>query len=401
MDFRFAILIILVQLILLWKHFRTGLLFYILASLTFPNIHILGKIITYEIFNFPFIFLFGIYWKKVNLNNNNIILYAYLILLTSSSLISSIFRHIPVGWIAILGVLRFIILFTFMQKCKLTKDNIRNLFASVILINLIVSIIQLTMPSTVDLFYNFYYKDSFPILQSVKKMGFFTRAFGTFGTPVKVGFFSLITISYFLQTYKNKLTDFLIILLALLLGLAALSKTFIIGFPIILILFTISKFNIKRANIFKTTIIIFTFGVVIIYTINYLRNNGFYIDYYLKFIFDPMDAFNTRYGSGSDSGLLSTTFDVIKNNILTGVGTTQVENEFIGDSTYVKILHGTGIIGIILFILFIALHVDYRKKVLTRNLFLIATLLGGLALPVFANIFGAIIFSIIEYEKEN
>jgi len=92
----------------------------------------------------------------------------------------------------------------------------------------------------------------------------------------------------------------------------------------------------------------------------------------------------SRYSVGSTNILLYDTYRTILSYPLFGVGIQTKFGEFLGDSSYVVLLHNSGIVGFSIAILFI-LYLFYsvlKSKSVDRLLVLIALLGSSLALPI-------------------
>lgn len=387
------------------KNLKRGIFWYIIFSFLLPNIHVNNVIITYELFAVIPIFIMILLTKRViYIKKIYFLLFIYLILLLFSSLKSIILYDTSINFISYLGNIRFIILlFIYSQINDNVEDFFRNILLVIIIANVFVSFFQLTNPQSVTLFYKFYYSESLTPLIEALNAGEFRRAYGTFGSPINLGAFSLIAFSFFYTKILNKqqnIKNVVGMLCSFVTGLLSLTKTFLLGVPIVLfvgyvinLLFKGMKLNKKELffKFFRRIIVLFLASILLklIYTI--ITNWGLPIDYYLSFLKSPLKAFETRYDS--EHGLLSSTMDVIKENLLIGVGVTNIQGEFIGDSAYIRILHDVGVLGALLFfILFILLFKkNIMEKDLTRFLLFFSLLICGLAIPVIISELGCLV----------
>jgi len=397
-------LILIFNILICFKKYEEGLVLYIILSLISPNIHFLNNVISYEIWAFiPIFLLFIMHLKKISTNYIHILFYMYLILLLTSSLISINLYSTEINWIAFLGNVRIILIFFMLtQIVRKSTISFEKILFTVICINLLLSIIQITFSQTIPLFYNLYYKASMTPLSQALKAGRFYRAYGSFGTPVNLGGFSLIAFSYFYaklldSNYKKSIIYGLFA--SMLCGLLSLTKTYIIGMPIIICIGLVFKLifcgnsiiNINIKKLFKGIMIFFMLGFIGFLVIEKGKQIGMHFNWYLSFITHPFDALVTRYDL--NTGILSNTMEVIRGNMLIGVGNTKIMNEFIGDSAYVTLLHNVGIVGAI-FILFIYCSLfleQFKKKKISGVLIIIAVLLCGVAFPVFTGLLGMIV----------
>jgi hypothetical protein len=404
MNYVLGFLILIFNILICFKKYEEGLVLYIILSLISPNIHFLNNIISYEIWAFiPIFLLFILHFKKISTNYIHILFYMYIILLLTSSLISINLYSSQINWIAFLGNVRIVLIFFMLtQIINKSKVSFEKILLTVICVNFVLCIIQITFSQTAPLFYNLYYKPSMTPLSQVVKAGRFYRAYGSFGTPVNLGGFSLIAFSYFyaklLDTNYNKLTIYGLCA-SIVCGLLSLTKTYIVGMPIIICIGLIFKLifcgdsimNINIKKLFKGIIIFLVLSFIGFLVIEKGKQIGMPFNWYLSFIIRPFDALVTRYDL--NTGILSNTMEVIRGNILIGVGNTKIMNEFIGDSGYTSLLHSVGMVGTI-FIMFIYCSLfleQFKKKKLSGVLIIIAILFCGVAFPVFTGLLGMIV----------
>jgi hypothetical protein len=212
------------------------------------------------------------------------------------------------------------------------------------------------------------------------RIGFFSRGFGTFGTPVQLGIISLMSWTYLVSNYflKGK-RKIILTLLVFIVGLSSLSKTFIIGVPLIFML--IILFSFWKKGFLRKGVLIFLLLLLIGSCVYYiLEGLGTYASHYFEYLLKPIEAFDSRYINPKGLGL---TYEVISENLLTGVGFGSVKGEFMGDSLYVKIFHNGGIIALLILVVFLIYTTWFllKKGELTRFIIFVAILLGGFAQP--------------------
>lgn len=415
MHYLIGVCLLILNIYFMVRNLQVGLFIYIVFSFLLPVIRLGSLDLTYDLFAFfPILIVLLIIRKVIYLKKIYILIYLYLILLLFSSLISVLLYDTNFNFIAFLGSVRFLLLIIIYSQIINNPDGFfMKVIFTIISVNFFVSIVQLSLPQSVEIFYNLYYRDSLTPLKEVLYFGEFRRAYGTLGSPINLGTISLISFSYFYSKVLANTANRLVkigILLSVITGLLSLSKTFIIGLPIIFIIGILFKPIIKPSNFSKKDIFVNYLKIIItgiisiiIFLILYriLKNAGLPIDYYLGFISDPLKAFETRYDSSQ--GLLTLTNEVIKENFLLGVGLTNIKGEFIGDSAYSVLLHDAGILGAILFLLFFMLifkH-SYYNKDMTSILLLFTLLLSGFAFTVIVSEIGSLVLFYILLNIKN
>jgi len=404
-----GVLIVLTNTIVCFRNFNAGLFFYIIGAFTFPNIHLGNYIVSYEISAFiPIFVLFlrNYRMKKVQISKIHVLLYIYFILLIGASLISINLYNTSISWLSILGTFRhFLLFFMIFQVMRVSKDYLEKILLTVICINMILVIIQIIFPQSVLMFYNFYFKESLVPLKYILKIGRFARTTGSFGTPVNLGIFSLISFTFFYtKVLKLDLRKEVIIglICSILCGISSLTKSFILGMPIIIIISTTivivlfplrSKIKIDLKKMVILVVIVMLVAIMAVGFIQVVTKQGFFVSYYFGYLLKPLEALESRYNL--DEGILSLTIEVIKNNFLIGVGMTRPLGEFIGDSGYIILLHNTGLLGGILFVFIIGMIIykSFIERNLTALMMVFALLLSGLATPCFFSLVGIIIIS--------
>ncbi|WP_208560220.1 hypothetical protein [Marinilactibacillus kalidii] len=288
---------------------------------------------------------------------------------------------------------------------KFNSEAILNkIFSLLLVINAIVSFVQLTVPNTTNLFYDLYFKESLTPLNEVVGLGYFNRAYGTFGTPVVLGIFSMFCFAIFLGLLSEKYNDkklYLKIIATVILGLSGLSKTIILSMPIILIFYYfLTVFGIIKVKNRKILLIPILIIPVFLLMVNYLERAGTSIAFYLNYLTNPFGALTTRYDS--TNGILVDSFKIIEDNILIGVGSAVVPNVFNGDSMYTGLLFNTGIIGFIIYFLTLGYSslINLSRNNTTTLLCFLAIVLGGLAAPIQVDLLTAPLVAYIFQKSE-
>lgn len=301
------------------------------------------------------------------------------------------------GFIPIIGsfklILIILVLSALYNEIKSSYDiNIYNIIDKFIFAILVVNLLsvtsQLFFPEfSINFFYNLYWSPSNTPLERAVKMGRFTRMYGSFGSPVQFGMVFLIIWAYLLGRYVSGEGKkyFWLAIFSLTVGLSGLSKTFIMGVPLLIVISLIFGFifnKIDKRVIKRLPLAALIFVIVITAGYFILDNNGAFISYYFKFLTNPVKAFYSRYSS-NDNIPFAGTYEVIARYPILGVGPEAIKGEFIGDSSYVKTLHDGGLLSLyILFLSGLYLFIYFvRNKQLVRLLILASIFLGGISLP--------------------
>ncbi|MCQ6523663.1 MULTISPECIES: hypothetical protein [Bacillus] len=402
------ILLLLALIIIGVLNEKKGIIIYVIFSLVSPNLHLKGIQISFEIVAFFMIFLILIFKRSqiFSLYKNwpyRQWIWIYFFLIIISSLIAVIKYDSAISWIGIFGYFRVICVIYMLQYVlrETPEKHLDTIISPILIINLIVSVIQLSTPRSVQLFYDLYFKDSMTPLKEVLSLGYFNRAYGTFGTPVLLGVFALFAFALYLGYYVEKRTcRFLIlkILMAVSCGLIALSKTAILGMPMLMIIiFILGIFRVIEIKNKKVLIIPFFTIAIGYFMVDLLEKAGFAISWYVRFLKNPFEAFGTRYDAGT--GILTETYEIINQNLIFGVGPSKIGDAFVGDSMYINILYTSGILGFCIFfgVLMSSLFINSIKKNATAIMCSLTIILGGFAAPIHLNIvsvaFLAYIFS--------
>ncbi len=353
-----GIIFLLINIILLLKNFKVGLFTYLLFSLIAPVIRIGGIYLSYDIVAFIPLFLLFLYKnRKIYINKIIIVLLIYNVILLISSVISLVEGFGDINFIGLFAVLRFTLLLSLLLDWRFCdKQSIKKVLFYTICINFVFSCVQLLYPPSTALFYSLYWKPSAVPLELAYKSGYFLRAIGTFYSPTILGALSLITFAvfYFEKRYnKGGIEDTAGIFLSVFCSLLALSKTGIVGIPLIIAADMILRIGrLKKIRLavrvnFSYIFVLICVSVIIYALVNVMEANRIPILYYLDFILNPQAALSTRYEG--ETGILSDMNSVIADNMFLGVGEViSKENIFIGDSSYYTIMYSSGITGLLL-----------------------------------------------------
>lgn len=235
----------------------------------------------------------------------------------------------------------------------------------------------------IRIFYQFYTSATNNNLE-IFLNGNISRIPGLFSSPITLGAYSVVFFAYLLALENNNKHKLILIAFNVINGIFSLSKTAILGIPIVCILFILYYIFIKQTSTSKKLMFLFFiifFLLVCIYGISilqeFMEGYGLYAKYYFKYIFRPFDAFKTRYSVSNDI-LLNPTYKIIKEYPLLGSGFTVIRNEFLGDSTYVMLMKTGGLIGLVGYILFnVILIIKLLFKRNTKFIIVISIMLIG------------------------
>lgn len=384
---------------------------YIIFSLISPNLRIGQYQISFEIAAFlPVLFVLFLKRTKVfaifNKSVDRQYLWLYFFIYIVATLVSTLKYEGNINLIPIFGYFRAICIIYMLQY--IMKDNpsiiLDNILTPVLFINFVFSVIQLSAPSSVNIFYEFYYKDSMTPLKETLKLGYFNRAYGTFGTPVSLGILAVFAFAIYIGFISEKKQIrhlYLKLVMSIIIGLMSLSKTAILGIPLTLIVyFLLALFGIikvKNKKALFIPILIIPIGLIVIY---FLIKQGTFILWYIDYLFKPFEAFITRYDSST--GILANTYLIIRDNLLIGVGSKSFENVFSGDSMYIGLMYSTGILGTSLYIVIILISTirNIKLKHVTAVLCAIAIILAGFAAPIQLNILSVSLLAYIFSKSE-
>jgi hypothetical protein len=395
-----VITIAIIILCLLWISKKSTLFYSFLLSLIFfipafsiGNTRISGSYIWVALLLFVFL-LNTIKTHKVMFPSGALFYIFTFAIILSISLFSEIIVNIlnSEGIYSLVGNIKNVTgfaAFTLVFCLLNTEELIKVLYYGMLIagvLNLIAVLSQLFFPNSFMFFYKLYWLPSNTPLESTMQIGGFVRAFGTFSSSVLLGAVSLLVFSMGLGLFvwRKDRKWLLIDVLWLIIGLFSLSKTFLAGFSIIFLV-SLSISLVHRRDFLRKNLTVLAF-ILIIFVGGYflLELKGFYASYYYEFIRHPFASLLSRYSVGSTNILLYDTYRTILSYPLFGVGMQTKFGEFLGDSSYVVLLHNSGIVGFSIAILFI-LYLFYsvlKSRSVDRLLVLIALLGSSLALPI-------------------
>jgi hypothetical protein len=381
---------------------------YALSALVSPHLRVFGPAVSYEIAAFipvGFVcFYLSRYRIRPQLEYN--LLAVYFIIAVAATVLSVARFGASVLWIPILGWLRFLFLLVLFNEF-VDRGTIFKVLAAAITVNLIVATSQLFVPGALEMSHQLYAKESQTVLDKYLEKGLIPRAPGTLGSPVNLGVLSLISFALAFERIMRlgyTLRRIFVAVVATSTGILALSKTAILGIPLIFATGAllklsgslVQKISVSLRGLLVTLGLLSLSGIGVWQLITYLSERGLNIIRYIGFLQDPLRAFETRY-AGTGNTTLDVTMEVVSANWFTGVGFTAPRGEFLGDSTYVLVLHAAGIFGALLVA---ALYANLgirilRKKLLMLLLPLFALGATGFALPTLYTLIGAHVISYV------
>ncbi len=337
---------------------RQGTAVYVILAFIAPHLRLGGMAVPYEILAFLPVGLIVLYRKRlrIRIKIEHGLWAVYFTLAIAATLHSTYQYGSGVLWIPIFGWARAFIVFL-LTVSVLGRQSILWVLILTITVNFVFAVTQPFLPGILDVTHALYSQESTGPLNRFVERGSITRAVGTFGSPVDLAAVALISfgIAYerILRQEDNKLLVFILVLSASV-GVLSLSRTAILGIPLVLVLgiiiqfrqTAVRRFRIIPRRIASTSLYIIFGSSVLWYLVSILRKSRLNISYPLSFFQKPLAAFETRYAAGSSG--LGLTAEVAMENMLTGVGFTTPRGEFLGDSAYVMVFHTAGVWGILI-----------------------------------------------------
>jgi len=299
---------------------------------------------------------------------NNLFIY-----LLSTLIFSNIYADTIISIFGFLKILILILLIFNLYSWENKELEFNRFIKLSLLSNFIASTVQMIFQEKVVDFFKVLYSSGSDSYYFVSNTVSYRRTFGLFSNGTLFAVFLLLAITYIISCKKlNVKAKAIYLIIALACGLMNATKTFIIGFPIIMlvtVIYSVYKKGIRKIS--RKTLLILILSIfllplfVIIFNsvVNFLQEQGIFIKYYLSFLSNPIEAFTTRYNNSGSNILLTTTYEVIKEYLFTGVGFNSIKGEFLGDSTYVLALHNGGIISLITIIIYFIKEITNSIKI--------------------------------------
>lgn len=185
--------------------------------------------------------------------------------------------------------------------------------------------------------------------------GHYTRYGGLFKYPMHMGVFCVIAIAFLLSIKKrtNSTLNNLAITLSAYCGIMSSTKSFFIGIAVIYCFYVIQKcISIKN----KKDLVYCLFPLFVVIMVVVFQNQiiqlienifGSYAAFYAKkiveFFNNAESVFDTRLG---EAGAIASLRDVVKENVLFGVGPASVNGEKVMDNAILVVLHNGGIFAL-------------------------------------------------------
>ena len=404
-------IIVAVNFVIALRKPKVGVWLYLVLIFVIPHSQIAGRSVSYDILGFIPLVASVIFVNKGKVKHPNllyIIAPLYPALMIFSTWISSTFYGFDIEPLLLFGVTRFcFLLYIFIET--LSEKYIYFAVLFVVFVNLVACIYQLYFPQeSIGLFYNLYGKETHAVLRRYYEAGSFARPTGTLLSPVNVGV--LVIIAYSICIHRiikigGDIYKYVSLALIITTGVVSLTKTALLGVPLLTLLaflvnfFTIrprsiSQIGFNTSSIYGYSILAITLLLVLYSAYNFLQKSGYgyKIIYYISFIFDPMEAFESRY---SESGQLGETIDVTLRYPFFGLGATRAQGEFLGDSTLIRVAHATGIFGLLVHmsIYVYMLYSIIQKSEILKILVLSSLFMSGFALFTFYTKYGAVVLS--------
>lgn len=403
MSIYLAIPFILGNAALALRRPRLGVLVYAGLALLSPHPSLMGMPVAYEILALPAVLLAVLIVRpRFDHPGFHLVLALFLALLIFSSIVGTTVHGTEFDAIRFQGLLRFLVVLALFREL-LDRRGIEDLVLVVIAANAAIGFAQLLLPGSAQWTYDLYGRAGQAVLEGYSLADAIPRASGSFSSPVILGSVALLALAMawarMLEGSPERRYRWVLVAAGLA-GIASLTKTFLLGAPIVLLggLALAPFVGGTRAFRFHPRTLLLGSGAVlaaiglVVWAVGYFEGIGLNVGYYLGYLTDPTEAFATRYGP---AGQLAATMGVIRDNPLIGVGVTKVQGEFLGDSSYILLLHTTGALGVVLALAALAFIVRWTVGV-RRHLDLLvlgALLVAGLALPFVFSLPGALAIS--------
>lgn len=238
---------------------------------------------------------------------------------------------------------------------------------------------------------------SAPLDTVINELGAFSRIYGATFSPTMLGGYILFAFSFIfaliLMEKRMKMNNLILLASTVLLGFMAFSKTVIIGIPLIGFLFLMRSLiyeGRKYGKLFLQfiSLLLAAFGVTVL--VAACSGHLGVVRYYFGLLFNPLQIFQSRYGSSvnmgdpnATSGMAGALAIFLKHPVI-GVGMVPIMDEFLWDSQYISLLHdGGSVLLLITLSFYLSAYVRQKKaKGLPQMMILTALMFIAMATNV-------------------
>lgn len=325
-------------------------------------------------------------------------------------------------WIVVMGILKNLLLCLSVAivvynglRSEEQHDNnsllrvLVPVFQVVMFANLIAVFVEVLWPSVgLELVTRWYTSEARSTIESVHQGGTFLRAYGLNYSPLLLGLKSLLCFTSSLFSLGQRLNLGttrrlqVIIVLSMVNGILSFSKTFVLGATISLLVYVLRlfvtslRFRLIGARAVSLPVCIIICLALVVANSSVLESaTGLPFRYYFgRVVARPLETLRSRYAYDYVPADTQLTYDVIRANLVLGVGYTSPLGEFIGDSEYLIALHSGGLVSLAsrLLLVMLLLQMSLRKR---NDLFLgilFVCIIGGLGLPtLYSDVFLALV----------
>lgn len=347
---------------------KIAIAFFVLLSIVAPSVKLFGYAVSYDLVAFPFLIIGMIVRNyRIRFVKGLKFLFLYFFLLIISTTISIIFFDGTMLAFKMLGTLRYI-LEIYVICTYGDKYYLKHMLDIAVVANFFVMLLQYFDVNSWYWTAELFASDS---AISIRTSGDNTlnRLYGTFNNIAPLGFFMVFMIVSSLSLIYRKIEmkrNFIVMILAFVCGFLAVSKTFMMLLAISCVSWLIMQrfygmkdYALAKGKGFYAILVLLLFGLGGIRVIPKLRFAAIY-NYYIESLISGRFLMS-RFGS---EGITTAALNVFKEHFLIGVGFTQIEGEFLGDSEMVTILHDGGIVGFLILegLIIVNIYKSIRRK---------------------------------------
>lgn len=218
-------------------------------------------------------------------------------------------------------------------------------------LNVVAVVGQLVIPSATAHFIDSFFQSSSTTNQVYEyTVNGLSRRTGIYYSPPIFALYSLCSIAYYWSETRNRKSSVVYLFLSIVMGFLSSTKTFILGFSLILA-FVLLYETYHMHNKMGIYSVLFVIAVFLVIYMNYdllyafIKSKNSNWAYYFSFLKRPLEAFATRYSEG---GSAATSYELIREYPIFGVGPIALRGEFLGDSAPVALLHDCGVVGLLI-----------------------------------------------------